>query len=417
MTARTTEGDLLVLFAGNNDGVLAACGCPGNPSGGFAKRQGLIETYRARRPDALLLDAGNLLPDREHAVKVKYVAKAAARTRYDAIALGVAEFLYGSDRLREMRREHGLPLVCANVRDEKGLIGAPHVVVEKAGLKIGIFAVIQDFVYGWPPLEWREGLTIQDPVRVAGQQVAALADCDLVVALSHQELDQTRYLAEHVAGLDLVVAGHTEEILKEPEQARGALIVCASDAGSFLGALALKAGRGGYEAVRHDLTFLTARVPNAKWVVDLYWEYVAEAKVSAPPVWDAVEPARYDTAEACAPCHKAAYTQWKGTRHAHAYETLVKVGRQDDPECRLCHTMGAGREGGFVSMEKTPGLGRVTCQACHLVPAGHKAHDIHTTPEIEINSGLCMSCHGPVQSPDFDYHVYRPKIVHKGPRR
>jgi len=35
---------------------------------------------------------------------------------------------------------------------------------------------------------------------------------------------------------------------------------------------------------------------------------------------------------------------------------------------------------------------------------------------IYINSRLCMSCHGPVQSPEFDYFTYKPRIVHKPPK-
>jgi len=162
------------------------------------------------------------------------------------------------------------------------------------------------------------------------------------------------------------------------------------------------------------MTELSAHVPDAPWVMDLYWAYVKEAKDKPPPDWlDTPIPTAWDPAEACGKCHPAEYRHWKTTRHARSYESIRKVRRHEDPECVLCHTMGFGRKGGFVSPAETPALGRVTCQACHVVAADHADKKIKPQPKITIHSRLCMSCHGPIQSPDFDYFVYKPKILHR----
>jgi hypothetical protein len=76
--------------------------------------------------------------------------------------------------------------------------------------------------------------------------------------------------------------------------------------------------------------------------------------------------------------------------------------------------MGLGRKGGFVSIEKTPSRAGVSCQACHIVTSDHEAKGMKPDPKMNINSRLCMACHGPVQSPDFDYFVAKPKIMHRG---
>ncbi len=412
---RRGEG-VVLLFAGNNDGVLAACGCPGNPSGGFAKRQGLIEQYRATRKHVLVVDAGNLFPERQNETKVAYLARAAGRAEYDAIALGVAEFLLGVDRLREIQRTHGLAFICANVRDSSGnLVAAPHVVCEKGGLRVGIFAVIADWVYGFPPLEWREGLSIEDPAAAARREVEALADCDVVVAIVHQPLYRTREFAAEVEGIDVLIFGHEPKTLKDPERIGETLLVGTAELGNFLGALTLRRTDDGGLATDHNVTFLSAQVPGARGVEALYWDYVKEAKEKPPPSWDTPVPTRFESAEACAECHKPEYDQWKTTAHAHAFDVVRQSGRQDDPECILCHTMGFGRDGGFVSMKKTPKLGRVTCQACHVVTSDHAKKGVEPDPRINISSRLCMSCHGPIQSPDFDYFVYKPLILHKPP--
>jgi hypothetical protein len=70
-------------------------------------------------------------------------------------------------------------------------------------------------------------------------------------------------------------------------------------------------------------------------------------------------------------------------------------------------------------MEETPALGAVTCQACHPVTGKHGAPgekiDEKFKPSTFIDARLCISCHGLVESPDFDYYAYRPRISHSGP--
>ena len=412
-----------LLFSTGDQGVLAACGCPSNPSGGLAKRQALIEQYRRSRESVCIVDAGDLMPEmgRPNDIKMKYLVEVVARAKYDAIGLGDQEFAQGAETLRKLAREHNLPFICANVRDEAGQPVAPsHVIREVGGLRVGIFAVIADRAYGFPPLEWRKGLKVEPPVEAAWREVKELAGCDVVVALSHQTIAETRDLASSVPGIHVIVSGHDPTVLPKPEMVGGALIVASGDEGRILGALAIHRGSAGRPEFSCEMTELSAQVPDAKWVMDLYWQYVKEAKEKPPPDWNQTPvPATYETAEACGKCHAEEHRQWLTTRHAHSYASIKRSRRQDDPECLLCHTMGLGRNGGFVSIAKTPDLGRVTCQACHIVTSGHgakgAAKDEMLDPRIYINSRLCMSCHGPIQSPNFDYFVYKPKIVHRPP--
>jgi hypothetical protein len=412
-----------LLFSSDDQGVLAACGCPSNPSGGLAKRQALIEQYRRSRANVCVVDAGDVMsePGRPNEIKMKYLVEVLARAKYDAIGLGDQEFAQGAETLRKLAREHSLPFICANVRDEAGQpVVPPHVIREVGGLRVGIFAVIADRAYGFPPLEWRTGLKVEPPIEAARREVKELAGCDVVIALSHQTIAETRDLASSVPGIQVLVSGHDATLLPKPEAVKGALLVATGDEGRILGALAIRRGAGGRPEFTCEMTELSAQVPDAKWVMDLYWQYVKDAKEKPPPDWNLTPvPAAYEPAEACGKCHAEEYRQWLTTSHAHSYASIKRSRRQDDPECVLCHTIGLGRKGGFVSMRETPDLGRVTCQTCHIVTSGHgakgAAKDEMLDPRIYINSRLCMSCHGPIQSPNFDYYVYKPKIVHRPP--
>jgi hypothetical protein len=415
-------GSLTVLFAHDNQGVLSSCGCPTNPSGGFAKRQTIVDKYRRVRPDVVVVDAGDMFPDRPNAVKVKYLTTALGLAKYDAIAMGDQEFGMGLEELRSLASEHKLPLICANVRDEAGnLVFPPHVIRQAGGRRIGIFAVIADQAFGFPPREWRKGLKVESPVEAAGREVKDLAGCDMIIALSHQPIAATEDLAKSVPGIHLVVSGHDAAIFRKPVSAGGTMVVACGPVGREMGAVTFSAGPDGNPAAGLEMIGLSEKtVRDAPWVLDFYWQYVKKAKGEAPPDWALTpQPPAYESADQCGKCHEKEYKQWLSTRHAKAYATIKRVGRQEDPECILCHTMGYGRQNGFFSIEETPGLGAVTCQACHPVTGKHgngvDKIDEKFKARTFLSARLCIGCHGLVESPDFDYYAYRPKIAHGGP--
>ena len=114
--------------------------------------------------------------------------------------------------------------------------------------------------------------------------------------------------------------------------------------------------------------------------------------------------------EACVTCHEAETEQWHTTPHSHAQETLVREGKDHDPECQKCHTVGFGYRTGFVTPEITPGMWNVGCESCH---GGGAAHIQNPEPGFgKVTEDACLQCHFGENSPDFDYEEYRPRIVH-----
>jgi hypothetical protein len=423
MASRVTDqpGTLTILFSADNLGVLSSCGCASSPSGGLAKRQTAIEDARRKHNATVLVDAGDMFNDRPNTVKVKYVCKAIEQSQYDAIAVGERELDLGVEQLRALQRQYHLPLVCSNVRDDKGaFLVQPHVIREVGGLKVGIFAVISDKPLSTPSKGGPAGLTFESPETAARREVNELKGCDVIIALSHQSVEATRALAAAVPGIQVVVSGHDEMVFKKPQEIGGSVVVGTGPVGRLLGILSWRRGDDGQPAFSQTLAGLSAKVDDTKWVMDLYWQYVKEAKDEPVPEWEfAAAPPAYEPAENCGKCHPDAFLQWTSSGHAHAYDTLVKAKRQDDPECILCHTMGYGRDGGFVSPEKTPGLGRVTCQACHPVTSTHgyieAAGKVSIKPSKPMDSKVCLPCHGLIESPNFDFQVYKPKIMHPTP--
>jgi hypothetical protein len=91
----------------------------------------------------------------------------------------------------------------------------------------------------------------------------------------------------------------------------------------------------------------------------------------------------------CRECHQAQYDSWKKTRMANSFNVLRSgeksqekkmVGLDPDKDythdetCLPCHTTGYGLVGGFLSIEQTPEMAGVSCEACH----GHGGTYVNT---------------------------------------
>ncbi|MBI2921396.1 MAG: hypothetical protein HYY18_09965 [Planctomycetes bacterium] len=112
----------------------------------------------------------------------------------------------------------------------------------------------------------------------------------------------------------------------------------------------------------------------------------------------------YAGAEACGACHEAQHANWKTTRHAHAWESLLNDpdGGAEDPECISCHVSGFLQPGGPGRIEDLEKFRGVQCESCHMPvkdhPGGRKFG--------KVSEEQCRTCHSETRDPDFDFKSY-----------
>jgi 2',3'-cyclic-nucleotide 2'-phosphodiesterase (5'-nucleotidase family) len=203
--------------------------------GGFAELKFIVDSIRAVKPATLLLDAGDVMtgnPITEHSYGGAQGGALFAMMDsigYDVWCPGNHDFDVSQDNLRALIRIATFPAVCANLVDTLGLYpvgNVPYVILERGGLRLGILGLISQELYDLVNQNNLTGLRVLSPVETAQKFIDELKPkTDLVIALTHQGVEEDSQLATGVRGLSIIVGGHSHTRLRHPKVVEGVLIV------------------------------------------------------------------------------------------------------------------------------------------------------------------------------------------------
>lgn len=192
--------------------------------GGIARAYRVIEREKRREPGALLLHAGDLFQGSIffNAYTAIPEIRLLQALGCDAMAVGNHDLDLGPDALLQtfdagFGGGAGFPLLSSNLdlSQTPDLAGRvhPYVMKQVSGIRVGIFGMtVPDPLENVPP-----GFVGEDLVGSAQASVDALraAGADVVIGLTHLGgLDEV--VAENVTGIDLIIGGHSHEVLRTP---------------------------------------------------------------------------------------------------------------------------------------------------------------------------------------------------------
>lgn len=198
--------------------------------GGVVRRAALVDSMRTVDPELLLVDCGDISQGTPYYNLFRGDAEIAAMNEigYDAMTIGNHEFDFGVENMARVFKQAHFPVVCANYGFEgtplEGIV-KPYTVVERKGMRIGIFGLSPKMA-GLVPTDKCEGVTFINPIEAARQTVDILRGqerCDVVVCLSHLGLkgmlggDDDEPLLAKTHGIDVVFGGHTHTLMPEPK--------------------------------------------------------------------------------------------------------------------------------------------------------------------------------------------------------
>jgi S-sulfosulfanyl-L-cysteine sulfohydrolase len=218
----------------------------------------LAASYGERPGATLLLDGGDTWQGSYTALATRGADMVEAMNLLAPDAMTAHwEFTYGEDRVRELMALLSHPLLAANVYDSEWdePVFEASAVFERGGVRVGVIG--QAFPY--TPIanprhfipNWSFGIR-EDSLR---EHVARLrgAGSGLVVLLSHNGFDVDRKLAGRVAGIDVILTGHTHDALPAAVTVGKTLLIASGSHGKFLSRLDLDVGRDGVRDFRYRL--------------------------------------------------------------------------------------------------------------------------------------------------------------------
>ena len=156
---------------------------------------------------------------------------------YDVVNVGERDLMMGFKFLSDVSQKAKFPFISANLVDKKTgkEIFKPYVIKEIAGLRIGIFGLLDDAFR--TPLEEKEpGLVIQEPLSTSKPLTQSLrGNCDLIVLLSQLGESKDKKLARDNPQIDLILGGGGEARRAVIERVDKVLIYRLEPRGGYLG--------------------------------------------------------------------------------------------------------------------------------------------------------------------------------------
>ncbi|MBD3673892.1 MAG: hypothetical protein HUJ26_10240 [Planctomycetaceae bacterium] len=458
------EPTFALLLTGEQHGYLEPCGCSETQSGGVARRHDLVKQMNERGWTVTGLDLGGTLKRSRLQSKIKFdaILRALREMDYGALNLGPEELALGAEELLTRFDPNGaeknnLPFVSANVT----LFGSPDLgvpvryrVYELNGKKIGLTSIVSPKMTVDNPYVGGD-LTIEEPAEALAPVVEKLEseNPDLWVLLSYASTEESRELIRKYPQFQLVVsAGGFAEPETYAKSEGDAMLLHVGHKGKYAGVVGFYPDAE--EKLKFELVDLDRhRFKNSPEMIEVMRYYQDRLKneniVERDPALAHPSGFEFVGVSDCAKCHTKAHAKWKESRHAHAFESLIKgrenyqgewISRIYDPECLVCHTTGWSQthysryESGYLSEEETPHLLNQQCENCHG-PSSHHSElewkydedrksvtfeelvaarkEVQLT-ETEAVKSVCIRCHDGDNSPNFNFEKYWEKVKHQG---
>ena len=362
---------VVILYTGGTKSHLEPCGCYQEQSGGLPRRAHLVAQLRQHGFSIFLVDAGDIFDGTEaiDAKRCQANLNAMSMMKYDAVALSQSDLNYDDTYLAEHRQHANFPFLA-----EARAATEPFIVKQVSDLSVAFVGTGENSNEHAPTAD----------VRIA---LGTPADTEL-------------------HNVDVVIQpDETETTASES----GTLSVGCKPEGKTLGLLALWIdSNGGF--TRHYATqlALTGDVEESESVRQLLTNFYREVSQlsDTTPLFanqhlEQDQQNGYVSATACQRCHQQEYLQWSATRHAFAFETLLKKERYFDAGCVSCHTTGFGYPTGFQIEDPDSALKGVQCETCHGPGKQHVGNPKKSNIRSGADTSLCLTCHDTKHSPGF----------------
>ncbi len=398
----SSSADQMVILAGDARGYLSPCGCSSPMMGGIRRQASVVRGLSRNGHTTFLVNGGFVEgAGRQDQMKAETLAQSYADLDVAAVNVGPLDAGLGPGELEQVSRLSGGKLVSLSV-------------AHPGTHALGDTRASGPFLIGGATDSAAVASILGDSAVPLEQAVQSLVDAAAAenlkpVLMLQGGRDSAMRLGRAFPQLALIQYSSGGEPPAKLEFMGSTALATTGEHGKHLVRVTFRNGAFiGYERIALGPGFKDD--PTVSRYYSAYLRRVGEEKLLDRVARSATS--GYSGSWACAACHREAGHTWKLSDHRSALGTLEKQGHALDPDCVSCHVTGLSSTQGYRSIKATPELAGVGCESCHGPGLAH-AKSPKSISMPRLTAKACTGCHNPLNSPNFDFAVYWPKIRHR----
>jgi len=343
-----------------------------------------------------------------NAVAAPYMMKILALSGIEVIGIGPEELMLGREELIKLSADSPVHLVAANL---PGFL--PYVRLRKndGRLRVLVSSVIDPGVLQHYKIGY-DG-PISDPVAALSRLQREISH-DFFIVIVHALDKRVVEIISECPGVDLALDGMTLGAGEHNLDGKtGVPLVFDNKRGQYVSYLDYRPDREPRLSTPVRLRASVGMVKEDPQIKSMTDAYIREKQLYHESMREQAfhremmdkEFNLYLGGQACQHCHAQSYRQWAVSPHAEAFKSLSARGRGADQDCLKCHVTGMGDSGaigGFTSIEESPWMVNVQCEACHGAGAEHAQKPLRNQMK-KVTTDICLRCHTEASDPEFDF--------------
>jgi 2',3'-cyclic-nucleotide 2'-phosphodiesterase (5'-nucleotidase family) len=203
--------------------------------GGMVELSWAVDSLRKIKPGVLLIDAGDMMtgnPVTEYQYQGAYggaLFEMMNRVGYDLWCPGNHDLDISQANLRSLTSIAHFPTLSANLVNEAGGVPAnnkPYMIIEKNGVRVGVIGLTTTILNQLIIPANFKGMKVLPVAETAQKYIDELKGrVDVIIAVTHQGVEDDSLLALNVHGLDMIIGGHSHTRLRHPKRVNNIPIV------------------------------------------------------------------------------------------------------------------------------------------------------------------------------------------------
>ena len=411
------ETRISILYTNNINGALDNCLCADKPYGALEKIKFQVDQLRRKNKNILFVDSGDFFSPFGDPYKDSLLVDALHYLKYDVMTPGDQEFNHGSRFFLQNIKPAAKAYVSANLLINGVPAAQLYRIFDFGKIKIAVLGIISPSAFNYYDKKKIGDLQVIDPAESLNKLLPNIEkESDVIVLLSHLGHENDRKLALKFPQINLIIGGHSQNILQKASKINKSLIVQAGSDGNYLGKMDLIFANDQKNfKFKNELLIMDLGLPNDPEIANLAIRYhyaFIRHSIQKTKYIDII-PDNYITApaEQCQKCHQKQYKHWLNGPHAGAYQSVQREKKTKLLKCLSCHITGFGRPDGFININLTKNMAGVHCSECHLTIHRHLTNN-NKSGIAAVQEKTCTRCHDAENDPDFDFARDLERIKH-----